>query len=93
LALLCELRLRGSPSLLLLKGKITVNWQWIHGHAIRRKRWDQFEWAEILNEAADDLATNARNHPMQLDDGHLPEQEISIIGARGRMSGHVAHEI
>jgi hypothetical protein len=77
----------------LQQGQIMVDWKWIRGHASNRKRRDEFVWAEILNEAADDLATAARDYTATQDDEHWPEQEVSIIGARGRMSGRMAHEI
>jgi ribonuclease HI len=86
--------LEAAIRLCLQKDNVTVDWQWIRGHAIRRKLRHNFVWAEILNEAADDLATAARLYPvLHDDDKHWPEQEISVIGPRGRMCGRVAHEI
>jgi hypothetical protein len=47
-----------------------------------------------LNEAADDLATTARDNPKNAEHLHWPEQQISLIGPRsGRVSGRLVHEL
>ena len=71
----------------------SVDWQWIRGHASKRKRRHQFTRAEELNEIADDLATAARQFVEAVDDDHWPEQEVSVIGMRGRMCGRLLHEL
>ena len=70
-----------------------IEWQWVRGHASRKKARTEFKWEEILNEAADELATDARHCAVAFEDDHWPEQEISMIGPRGRMCGRLAHEI
>jgi hypothetical protein len=74
---------------------IPITWHWVRGHASRRKDPEDFTFAEVLNEAADELATQARKLPnlTQIDDDHWPEQTVSIIGPRGRMCGRVATEL
>jgi ribonuclease HI/exonuclease III len=72
---------------------LRITWTWVRGHASRRKRPDQFTLAETLNEAADDLATAARDIPQQRTLNHWPEQQISLVGPRGRISGQLAKEI
>ena len=49
--------------------------------------------AETLNEAADDLATAARGYPKQTSTTHWPEQQISLVGPCGRVSGRLVHEV
>jgi hypothetical protein len=73
---------------------ISFSWHWVRGHAGRRKQPHEFTFAETLNEAADDLATIARNgRALDHDDDHWPEQVISIIGHRGRLCGRTACEL
>jgi hypothetical protein len=80
---------------LLNKLPFPISWQWVRGHASRRKQPHEFSFAEVLNEAADELATIARHsqHLTRTDDDHWPEQTVSIIGLRGRMCGRVAREL
>jgi hypothetical protein len=79
----------------LLKLPIPISWQWVWGHASRRKQPHDFSFAEVLNEAADELATIARHsqHLTRTDDDHWLEQTVNIIGPRGRMCGRVAREL
>jgi ribonuclease HI len=70
-----------------------IKWTWVKGHASRRKRPENFSIAEQLNEAADALATIARDHPKQAEHVHWPEQHISLIGPSGRVSGRLVHEL
>jgi ribonuclease HI len=79
----------------LLQLPISISWQWVRGHASRRKDPDDFTFSEVLNETADELATKARHSQnlTQMDDDHWPEQTVSIIGPRGRMCGRVAREL
>jgi ribonuclease HI len=79
----------------LLQLPIKIEWQWVRGHASRRKKEQDFTYPEVLNECADDLATLARQSPIrtQQDEAHWPEQTISIIGPRGRMCGRLASEL
>jgi hypothetical protein len=64
---------------------ISFSWQWVRGHAGRRKEPHGFTFAETLNETADDLATTARNgRALDHDDDHWAEQVISVIGHRRR---------
>jgi ribonuclease HI len=79
----------------LLKLPIPIKWQWVKGHASSRKDRDELTFPELLNETADELATQARSYPSltQKDDDHWPEQTVSIIGPRGRMCGRVASEL
>jgi hypothetical protein len=48
---------------------------------------------ETLNEAADDLATLAWSKPTRGKHTHWPEQQISLIGPRGRISGRLVTEV
>ena len=66
---------------------------WVKGHASRRKKQSDFTWAETLNESADKLATEAREVRSKPESSHWPEQQISIDGPRGRISGRIDHEI
>jgi ribonuclease HI len=43
---------------------VLVDWQWVRGHAIRRKRREKFTRGEALNDAADQLATEAREYSL-----------------------------
>jgi hypothetical protein len=52
-----------------------------------------FTWEESLNDYADILATEAREVRSTPDSSHWPEQQISIEGQRGRISGRIDHEI
>jgi ribonuclease HI len=76
----------------LLQLSISISWQWVRGHASRRKERDEFTFPEVLNKTADDLATEARKSQnlTQTDDDHWPEQTVSIIGPRRRICGRVA---
>ena len=79
----------------LLQLPIPISWQWVRGHASRRKPADEFTFPERLNESADGLATIARHsqHLAQTDDDHWPEQTVSVIGPRGRMCGRLVSEL
>jgi ribonuclease HI len=66
---------------------------WVKGHARRRKKPLDFTWEESLNDYADILATEAREVRSTPDSSHWPEQQISIEGPRGRISGRLDHEI
>ena len=79
----------------LLQLTIPISWQWVKGHASRRKPSDEFTFPERLNETADRLATIARHsrNLAQTDDDHCPEQTVSVIGPRGRMCGRLASEL
>jgi ribonuclease HI len=70
-----------------------VQWNWVRGHASRRKKPEHFSMAETLNEAADELATGARDYPAANDVSHWPQQQISLAGPRGRVSGRLAQKI
>jgi membrane-associated PAP2 superfamily phosphatase len=61
---------------------VAVDWQWVRGHAIKRKQWEKFTRGEALNDAADHLATEARDYSTAKND-HWPEQDVSVIGLRG----------
>ena len=78
---------------LLQQPGIHVTWEWVRGHASRRKKRQHFTYAEHLNDKADHLATTARNDRITPDITHWPEQEISIEGPRGRICGRLAKEI
>ena len=71
----------------------TVKWEWVRGHAHRRKKEFDFTWPESLNSAADAMATKARQRAHLTNNQHWPEQAISIIGPQGRITGHLAKEI
>jgi ribonuclease HI len=79
----------------LLQLPLSISWQWVKGHASRRKPSDEFTFPETLNETADELATIARQSQnlTQTDDDHWPEQTVSVIGPRGRMCGRLAREL
>jgi hypothetical protein len=64
-------------------------------HASSRKKEQNFTAPEVLNEAADDLATLARQSPIctPQDNDHWPEQTAIIISPRGRMCGRLASEL
>jgi ribonuclease HI len=70
---------------------ISNEWKWVRGHASGRKKVQDFTVPEVLNEAADDLATLVRQSPicMPQDNDHWPEQTVSIISPRGRMCGRL----
>jgi len=72
-----------------------IKWQWVQGHASKRKEPHEFTWAESLNEAADTLATDARATPKSIDDDmyHWPEQQVSVRGIHGQLRGHTTKEL
>jgi ribonuclease HI len=70
-----------------------ICWEWVKGHARRRKKPTEFTWAESLNDHADILATAARDVTVKSASPHWPEQQISFDGPRGRISGRINHEI
>jgi len=72
-----------------------ITWQWVKGHASKRKEPHEFTWAETLNEAADHLATAARDSPHLSDDDtyHWPEQQVSVRGSLGQLRGELAKEM
>jgi hypothetical protein len=45
--------------------EISIEWKWVRGHASNRKKEQDFTVPEVLNEAADDLATLARQSPIR----------------------------
>jgi hypothetical protein len=47
----------------LLKLPILIKWQWVKGHASSRKDRDELTLPELLNETADELATQTRSSP------------------------------
>jgi hypothetical protein len=59
---------------------MNFDWQWVHGHASKRKRPDKFTRAETPNEYADQLVTEARELFCTGNDNHWPEQIVSVIG-------------
>ena len=71
----------------------TFSWIWIKGHAARRKKRQDFSWAETLNDCADGLATEAGNARQSPDTAHWPDQQVSIDGPYGRMSGQLDKSI
>jgi ribonuclease HI len=79
----------------LLQLPISIEWKWVRGHASSRKKEQDFTVPEVLNEAADDLATPARQSPIRTpqDNDHWSEQTVSIIGPHGRMCGCLASEL
>jgi hypothetical protein len=79
----------------LLQLPISIEWKWVRGHASSRKKEQDFTVPEVLNEAADALATLARQSPIctPQDNDHWPEQTVSIIGPRGHMCGRLASEL
>ena len=70
-----------------------IEWLWVRGHARRRKKPENFTTAEHLNEAADELATAARDNFVPDQRLHWPEQKISLVGPRGRITGRLVTEI
>ena len=64
-------------------------------HASQRKETHEFTWAETLNEAADNLATAARDTTRRADDDkyHWPEQQVSVRGDCGQLRGNLAKEL
>ena len=72
---------------------VTVKWSWIKGHPGRRKKPENFTWAEKLNDVADDLATSARDHALTSTSSHWPEQQVSVIISSGRLCGRLSTEI
>jgi len=72
---------------------ITINFQWVKGHADRRKKPEKFTWAEVLNMCADDLATQGRQASAELDSSHWPEQVVSVVAQGERLVGRLAHEL
>ena len=72
---------------------LSIKWVWVKGHAGRRKKRHNFTWAEVLNDHADCLATEASKITHCPDNSHWPEQQVSICGPKGRISGRLDHEI
>ena len=72
---------------------VKIHWEWVRGHASRRKQPHDFTWPEELNEAADAMATEARLQSATPDKSHWPEQQVSVIGKTGRIQGNLSHEI
>jgi ribonuclease HI len=79
----------------LLQLPISIEWEWVRGHACSRKKEQDFTVPEVLKEVADDLATLARQRPIctPQDNDHWPEQTVSIIGPRGRICDRLASEL
>ena len=77
------------------KINMPIHWQWVRGHASQRKETHEFTWAETLNEAADNLATAARDTTRRADDDkyHWPEQQVSVRGDCGQLRGNLAKEM
>jgi ribonuclease HI len=65
----------------LLQLPISIEWKWVRGHASSRKKEQDFTVPEVLNEAADDLATLARQSPIRTpqDNDHWPEQKVASL--------------
>jgi ribonuclease HI len=72
---------------------LQIQWKWVKGHASRRKKPEHFSMEEKLNEAADTLATSARNNPAPSNHIHWPEQQISLIGPNGRVTGRLVNDV
>ena len=70
-----------------------VHWEWVRGHAHRRKQSADFTWPEVLNSHADAMATEAKQRQHSQDHRHWPEQTVSVLGPRGRITGHLGKEI
>ena len=70
-----------------------VYFEWVKGHADRRKKPEKFTWAEFLNVAADEMATNGRGSSSQPDTSHWPEQVVSVVGPQGRLLGRLGSEL
>jgi hypothetical protein len=90
------LRFRGSDTYLPSPATyLSIEWKWIRGHASSRKKEQDFTVPEVLNKAADALATLARQSPIctPQDNDHWPEQTVSIIGPRSSMCGRLANEL
>jgi hypothetical protein len=66
---------------------------WVRGHADDRKEFDDLDWNEYLNVAADHLATLGRYRAHPAVDRHWPEQEVSVVGKRGRCLGRLGNEL
>ena len=73
--------------------EMLFQWEWIRGHAIKRKKRHLFSRAETLNDEADIMATHARSFPSSLVDDHWPEQAVSLVSPSGRMGGRLPHEL
>ena len=71
----------------------SIQWKWVRGHATRRKQPQDFTWDEQLNVEADALATAAREHQCLQKMDHWPEQKVSVVGPRGRITGRLSNEI
>jgi hypothetical protein len=78
----------------LLQLPISIEWKY-RGNVNSRKKEQDFTVPEVLNEAADDLATLACQSSIRTpqDNDHWPEQTVSMIGPRGRMCGRLASEL
>jgi hypothetical protein len=72
---------------------IAYQMTWVKGHASWRKRPKNFTDAELLNEAADTMATSARRNSKMATHIHWPEQQISLIGPHGRVSGRLPTDV
>jgi len=70
-----------------------VHFEWVKGHADRRKKPEKFTWAEFLNVAADEMATNGCSSQSVPDSTHWPEQVVSIMGTQGRLLGRLGNEL
>ena len=71
----------------------SVKWEWVRGHASRRKQPYDFTWPEVLNSHADDMATAARQRKHVPNNKHWPEQTVSVLGPHGRITGHLGKEL
>jgi hypothetical protein len=72
---------------------VKVVFSWVKGHADDRKEEADFTWAEYLNVGADIMATLGRYRHCPADEGHWPEQVVSVVGKKGRILGRLANEL
>ena len=85
--------LEAAIALCLERLPVSVDLHWVKGHAERRKKPDEYSWAERLNVSADEMATAARHINSPPDSSHWPEQVVSVSGPRGRLLGRLSTEI
>ena len=73
---------------------VKMKFCWVRGHALQRqKHGSSLSWDEILNEAADALATRARNIPIDATNPIWPEQQVWLANNDGVINGRLDQDL
>ena len=73
---------------------VKMKFCWVRRHALKRqKHGSSLSWEEILNEAADVLATQARSTPTSTADTSWPEQRVWLSNVDGVINGRLDHDL